>query len=120
MPERIRPQSSQKRRVSVGRSAPFIGRTSYGIPTRLVNFRIQGYPLGDAADLGEEARALTRVARGAVRMNAQQHRIAVAVDANRSHVHRVPAGLALLPQASSRPAEERGAPGAKRRLPCVA
>jgi hypothetical protein len=53
-------------------------------------------------------------------MHAQQHSITIAVNANRSHMQRVPAALAFLPQALPRSAEKRCATRPKGCIPCVA
>src|SRR5450432_3726296 len=98
MPERIRPQSSHSRRVSVGRVALFICGPSYGIPTLLVNFCIRELAGSGDVDVREEARPLTGMARRPVGMHSEQHRVPVTVNANSSQVHGVATRLTLLPE----------------------
>ena len=53
-------------------------------------------------------------------MDTKQHGITVAVNANRSQMHRVPARLALLPQLLSRSAEKGRSMRSQRRIPRLA
>ena len=68
----------------------------------------------------KEARPLARVTRGSRGMHSKQHGIRIAIEPDLADLHRVPAGLALFPQALPGAAEEGGAAGATRRLPGLA